>query len=309
MSNEIEIVSQIASLFFKEPPVKITPLLEKGFVNKVFIVETLKAKAIVRTRDEAGALKEYRKEAWCIERASALGVPVPAVLALGSFEQNAYMIQPFLEGDEGRKSSKPKGHIWRKLGEYARLIHSIKVAGFGLNLSDLTAGDSQKSWLKYVGYNIESLCEDDELLKLGVLTNSESKKVRDVFENLRLQTFNFGLNHGDISLKNVIVDEGGNISLLDWGSAEASIVPHHDLIQLLKMNMLENDPDEADIGAFLDGYRISQTEFKRMMPELETLLLLRAFDKLRWAIDRKIENLESYASHAKAALARCLQGR
>ncbi|MBC7932296.1 MAG: hypothetical protein H7Z38_17205 [Rubrivivax sp.] len=67
--------------------------------------------------------------------------------------------------------------------------------------------------------------------------------------------------------------------------AEVSIVPHHDLIEMLRMNMVENDPDHDALRAFLDGYGISQTEYERMTPELESLLLLRAFDKLRWAMD------------------------
>jgi len=104
----------------------------------------------------------------------------------------------------------------------------------------------------------------------------------------------------------VIVDESGKVNLLDWGSAEASIVPHHDLIQMLKMNMLENDPDEAAIQSFLDGYGISQSEFEEMRPTLENLLLLRAFDKLRWAIDWGIEGLESFITHARQAAERKL---
>jgi tRNA A-37 threonylcarbamoyl transferase component Bud32 len=138
----------------------------------------------------------------------------------------------------------------------------------------------------YVNYNIESLNENDQLLKLKVLTQRESRIIRTIFEELKGQSFDFGLNHGDLSLKNVIVNEFGNVHLIDWGSAEASIVPHHDLIQMLKMRMLENDPADADSQSFLEGYGISPFELAQMLPTLESLLLLRAFDKLRWALDR-----------------------
>jgi hypothetical protein len=43
-----------------------------------------------------------------------------------------------------------------------------------------------------------------------------------------------------------------------------------------------------------------------MMPELESLLVLRAFDKLRWAIDWNIEELDRFVSHAREAVSRCL---
>jgi len=98
----------------------------------------------------------------------------------------------------------------------------------------------------------------------------------------------------------------GGVSLLDWGSAEASMVPHHDLIQLLKMNMSEGNPDGAELLAFLDGYGLSPAEYERMRPELEGLLVLRAFDKLRWALDWNAEELDRFVSHAREAVNRLL---
>ena len=255
--------------------------------------------------DQNASLKEYTKEVWCIDKAAERGVPVATVLDVGVIEEHAYMVQAYIAGDEGRDSQFPRGDIWRQLGRYARVIHSIEVAGFGPKLQDLTQGDSHESWLEYLNYNIESLNENDELLRLRVLTQSQSKVIRAIFEDLKREAFNFGLNHGDLSLKNVIVDESGKVNLIDWGSAEAGIVPHHDLIQMLKLNMLENDPDDVAIKSFLHGYGISQSEFEQMRPTLESLLLLRAVDKLRWAIDWDIE-LESFITHARRAVARKL---
>ena len=305
LSNEIQLVARISSGFFKDEQIRVVPILGRGSVNKVFIVEGPNSKLVVRMGDQNESLKEYRKEAWCIDKAAARSVPVATVLDVGVIEEHAYIIQTYIAGDEGRDSQFPKNHVWRQLGRYARLIHSIEVEGFGLKLEDLTQGDSRESWLEYLNYNIESLNENDELIKLRVVTQSQSKVIRAIFEDLKRKTFNFGLNHGDLSLKNVIVDESGKVNLLDWGSAEASIVPHHDLIQMLKMNMLENDPDDAAIQSFLDGYGISQSEFEQMRPTLQSLLLLRAFDKLRWAIDCVIEELERFTTHAKEAVESC----
>ncbi len=306
LSKDIQLVSSVSSFFLKEVQFRVLRILGRGSVNKVFIVEGANTKLVVRLGDNSESLEEYKKEAWCIDKAAGRGVPVATVLDVGVIEEHAYMIQAYIAGDEGRDSQFPKSHIWRQLGRYARLIHSIEVAGFGLKLQDLTQGDSRESWLGYLNYNIESLNENDELIKLKVVTQSQSRVVRSIFADLKRKAFNFGLNHGDLSLKNVIVDESGKVNLLDWGSAEASIVPHHDLIQMLKMNMLENDPDDAAIQSFLDGYGISKSEFEQMRPTLESLLLLRAFDKLRWALDCGIERLESFITHAKRAVERKL---
>jgi aminoglycoside phosphotransferase len=306
LNKDIESASEIASAFLNEPVVKVTPLIGKGSVNKVFVVEAENNKVVVRMSERSEALDEYEKEAWCITNAAARGVPVPTVLDVGRYKNNAYIVQSHVTGDEGRVSQVPKQHIWRELGKYSKKIHSIEVVGFGLKLSEIVRGDARKFWLRYLEYNIESLTEDDQLIKLNVLTKSQSKIVKAAFAELKGREFNFGLNHGDISLKNTIVDDHGVVNLLDWGSAEASVVPHHDLIQILKMQMLENDPNNEDIQAFLDGYGIAQSEFIRMMPELARLLLLRAFDKLRWAIDWNVKELDAFVSHARDAVKRCL---
>ena len=306
VGKDIQIASSITSGLLGEPLVEVTPLIGKGSVNKVFIVETVKNKVVVRMSERHDALDEYAKEAWCLEQAAARGVLVPSVISVGRCAGNAYIVQSYIAGDEGRDSHVSKYGIWRELGSYARLIHSIGVSGFGLKLSQLTRGDAQQSWLKYVDYNIASLDENDPLIKLGVLTQPQSKVIKGVFADLRGREFTFGLNHGDISLKNTIIDVRGVVSLLDWGSAEASLVPHHDLIQILKMNMSEGDPDGEQILAFLDGYGISPAEYERMMPELESLLVLRAFDKLRWAIDWNAEELDGFVRHAREAVNRHL---
>ena len=306
LSNDIQLASRITSNLLNEPVVDVTPLIGKGSVNKVFIVNSVNHKVVIRISDRSEALDEYTKEAWCIEHAAALGVPVASVMSVGRFEANAFIIQSYIAGDEGRESSVPKLKIWRELGRHARLVHSIDVAGLGLKLSEITQGDARKSWRRYLDYNINSLTENDPLINLKVLTQLQSKYIKEVFANLKGREFTFGLNHGDISLKNTIVDTRGRVNLLDWGSAEAGIVPHHDLIQMLKMNMLEGDPDVEEIRTFLNGYGISPGELERMMPELESLLALRAFDKLRWAIDWNVEELDRFVSHAREAVSRCL---
>ena len=307
LGKDIQLVSRITSSLLNEPPVKVTPQVGKGRVNKVFIVEAVNNKVVIRMSDGGEAFDEYTKEAWCIQQATARGIPGPSVISVGRCEGSSYIIQSYIAGDNGKDSPVPKLSIWRELGKYARLIHSIGVPGFGLRFSEITRGDGRKSWLRYLEYNIESLTENDPLIKLKVITRLQSKLIRDLLANLRKREFTFGLNHGDLSLRNTIVDKRGRVNLLDWGSAEAGIVPHHDLIELLRMSMLEGDPDDAQIRAFLDGYGISPAEFKRMMPEIESLTVLRAFDELRWAIDCNVEGLDRFVSNARGCVSYLLR--
>lgn len=306
MNQQINKISEIISDEFKEIPLKILPLTGKGFVNLVFQVETESSKFIFRTND-LDSLDEYEKEKWAAAQAIGKHIQTPQILKTGVFNNQAYSIQKYVEGVEGRNFSADKKFIWKQLGEYARQIHDIKINGFGLKLRDMTQGDSQTLWMKYLDYNIESLNENDELLKLDVLTKTQSRAVKRIFENLKSREFRFGLNHGDLSLKNTIVDNYRSIHLIDWGSAEASIVPHHDLIELLKVQLQENEPDEANFAAFIEGCGIGEDEYEEMLPDLKSLSLLRAFDKLRWALDWKIKELEDYVSLAKTTVEKYLQ--
>lgn len=307
-SRLARLAAEIASDFFGEPPPAVRAVEGKGSVNKIFVARAGSSQVVVRMSDDREARGQYEKESWCIEHAARRGVPGPSVLAVGEARGTPYMIQTFIDGDDGRESTVPSSRLWRALGGYAKLIHSIEVGGLGLELSDITRGDSQSSWLSHVNYNIESLGADDALIGLKVLTLPQSKAARATFEVLRGRRFDFGLTHGDLSLKNTIVGESGEVSLLDWGSAAADIVPHMELVQLLRMNMLEDDPDASGIRAFLDGYGMTAAAFDAMRPDLEALLLLRAFDKLRWAIDHRVPNLEDYISEARRVLARGATG-
>lgn len=293
VSKEIEIIGKIIFDEFSENTLIVSPIIDKGFVNRVYRAETEKFQFIVRIND-ANSFDEYKKEVWASEQAILKEIQTPKILKVGIFGNKTFTIQKFINGIEGRDFPGNKKFIWKKLGEYAQRIHKISVKGFGLSFRNMTQDDSKIEWLRYLNYNIESLNDEDELLKLNVLTKRQSQQARKIFEILKAREFNFGLNHGDLSLKNTIVDDAGIVHLLDWGSSEASIVPHHDLIQLLKVNMQQNDPDNSEIQAFLEGCEIDKSQFQEMLPDLEALMLLRSFDKLRWAIDWKIEELNNY---------------
>lgn len=296
---------RIAGDFLLEQVKTSYQIIGKGFVNQVCVVETESRKVVVRMND-AGTYPSYVKEKWCIEQAAAIGIPGPEVLSIGIVDETAYMIQAFVDGDNGVDSTVLKSDIWRQLGKYAKRIHSIQVKGYGENLIDPVRGEfhspphagSDGSWLGYVQYNINSLTEYDRLIELGVITRMKSQKVRKLFENLKKENFRFGLIHGDISLKNTIVNQTGQVILLDWGNAEVRTVPHGDIICVMQCQMLDGNPNAEEFKAFLDGYVISAED----LADMRVLLLLKAFDNLRWAIDRSPDRIESYAAFAKQAV-------
>ena len=302
--KDIAVASEVAAAFLQERVRSIQPI-GQGSNNKTFLVEAAAQRVVVKLSHEHRrhrALQDYRKEKWCIEQSSALGIPGPSVLSVGETGGNVFMIETFVEGVNGKGIEGDRTAIWRKLGEYARLTHSIKVTGWGEDLVDDRSGGQRASWLKFLNDNIESLTDDDPLIGLGVLSRERSSLVRRLFEELSDKTFRFGLNHGDLSLWNTLVEPSGKVNLLDWGSAEAHIVPHFDMLYVIRHHLRDGTPTVEEMTAFRQGYGLSDEEHERLKPELDRLFLLLSFDKLRWAIDWNASRLEEYVGRAKTAL-------
>ena len=302
--NDSAVASDIAAAFLRERVQFVRPI-GQGSNNKNFLVETANGRAVVKLSHDHRrhrALQDYRKEKWCIEQSSALGVPGPSVLSIGEVDGNAFMIQTFVEGINGKQLERDRTTIWRKLGEYAKMTHSIKVTGWGEDFFDDRPGGQRASWLKYLTYNIESLTDGDPLIDLGVLTRDLSSVARRLLEELGDKTFQFGLNHGDLGLWNTLVGPSGKINLLDWGSAEAHIIPHFDMLYVIRQHLRDGTPTIEEMAAFRHGYGLSDEEYARLKPELDRLFLLIRFDKLRWAIDRNPSRIEEYVGRAQMAL-------
>jgi len=302
--EDIATVSEAAAAFLQKPIRSVRPI-GHGSNNRNFLVETSAGRVVVKVSHQHKrhrALRDYQKEKWCIERSAALGVPGPTVLSVGEAAGNAYMIETFVDGVNGKKIDGDRTAIWRRLGEYARRTHSIKVTGWAEDLFDDAPGGQRAAWLRFLAYNIESLSEDDRLLELGVMNREQSRLVRGLFEGLKETTFHFGLNHGDLSIWNTLVDPSGKVSLLDWGSAEAHIVPHFDMLHVMGCHIRDGTPTAEEMSAFRQGYGLSDEKHERMKPELDRLLLLSSFDKLRWAIDRKPSAIPEFADRARKML-------
>jgi fructosamine-3-kinase len=263
----------------------IEPIVGHGSVNQIFIVTTDKGKLVIRLNNDRG-FDEFVKEKWCIEMAAAWGVKGPKVLKIGEMDNHSFMVQSYLEGVVGSLGDIDKTAVWEEIGRYAKLIHSIPVSGFGLASSELFSSESNTShekWKRFVRYNIESLTPEDKLLGLGALSEEQSQKVKKLLEELIQKQFVFGLNHGDLSLKNVIVSLQNEVNIFDWGSAEAQIIPHHDIGEILKASLKSDSPE---FKSFVKGYGLSEEEYAKLADDIHSLMLLRSIDKLRWAIDK-----------------------
>ena len=98
--------------------------------------------------------------------------------------------------------------------------------------------------------NLGELTDRDPLLHLGLLDRDAQAQLRESFTDLTRGPTRLGLCHGDLSLKNVIVDDG-SVQVIDWGCAHGHLVPHYDLGVILAESLVEHSPEFV---ALLDGY-------------------------------------------------------
>lgn len=271
-------------------------ILGNGDVNRVFVVENGKEKFILRL-NEASELPRFQKEAWSQEQATDKGVLSPKTINIGIKDNSAYMVLDFVPGINGKDIIVNKEFVWQAIGRYARISHSIKVVGFGEGMT--SPGIFSDSWQRYLDYNIDSLDTRDKLLSLGIITSKQSEVILGKFLKLKTYNFNFGLVHGDLSLSNTIVDED-KVTLIDWGCAEASIVPHIEFVDLFHNQSFNHD---LLLDDFLMGYGMSRQEFDLIKLEIDMLELLQAVDKLRWAIDKKPDKVNEFTQRVKAIIA------
>jgi len=262
-----------------------------GEVNQTYLVTTLSQKFVARinSKDE---FRRFQKEKWCIEQAAHLGVTTSPVIDLGTYENESFMLLTYIVGTSGMDFDN-KEHTWQTIGRYAKLIHSIPVQGFGEDLDDITEGTAN-SWAKYINDNLQSLTTPAQFYDQKIFTSNQADYLVDIFKELKSKTFTYGLSHGDMSLRNVIIDHSNDVHLIDWGSAESHVVPHYDLGVILIDSIDENSDYFKEV---LAGYGLGAVEYDEIRGDIQTLMLLIAFDKVRWAMDRKPERLSSAIEH------------
>jgi aminoglycoside phosphotransferase (APT) family kinase protein len=269
----------------------------KGLVNDVYVLSTHSSKSILRVDPTEPTAARFEKEAWCMGAAEKAGIPVPRALGLGMQAGRPYLLISYIDGTSGEEASEEDRRlIWRRLGEYARRIHSIRTEGYGEDMTEPGVFDG--SWSEYLEYNLSSLGSKDQLLARGIITSDESEMLESTFLELASAHLEFGLVHDDLSLENSILGSDGKVYLLDWGSAGVEAVPHMDLAEVLRSSLREESPE---FELFREGYGLSREAFEELKPEIRKLQLLRFTDKVRWAMDRKPELLEEKAEELRRA--------
>jgi aminoglycoside phosphotransferase (APT) family kinase protein len=270
-----------------------------GLSNFVFAVKHAEGDFIVRISPDPTRLDSFIKEQWAQEKVRELGVPVPEILEVG----NRIINQPFMISRrvEGREATfHPKRlEILKEMGRYAALINTVKTDGFGSTFdwsgNQLSRNETWKEFLEKE-LNYESKLET--LGKHKMLDAGKIKRIRKILADACKLKIKPTLNHGDIRLKNVMVDDDGRITaFLDWEHCTSNLA----LFWELSLALHDLSIDETQ--EFLGGYGLPEKRIVEIMPVVKAVNFVNyapAVENL--AANKEKSLLEHYRSRLSGAL-------
>jgi hygromycin-B 4-O-kinase len=264
-----KMASRIIEHHFGSKPKRLTHH-SAGLSNLVFSAQHAEGELVIRLSPDQTRLNSYLKEQWAIAKAREAGVPTPEVLEVGNHVVPIpYMVSRKTLGLQAALHPE-RLKIVRQMGEFAAVINSLETKGFG---STFEWSHNQLShnatWCEFLHNELKL---DERLGILGdakILPAAQLKKLCPLLEGAAGKSRKPALNHGDIRLKNVLVnDDGKVIALLDWETCTSNLAPEWELS--LALHDLSIDEKQA----FIEGYGLDAGELEKIAAVIKTLNLI-----------------------------------
>ena len=241
-----------------------------GLTNDVLEVAHAEGEFVVRIGRVPEKLNAYIKEQWAMKHAAQAGVPVPEVLEVGNEAiGRPYMVSRRVDGVPG--TGHPDRHgILRQLGEIAARVHSVRTNGFGGTFdwshNRLSHNPTPRDFLRR---ELEADTRIAALKRHRMIDAGQAARLATACRALERSRKPSILNHGDLRLKNVMVDDRGQIvALIDWDEAIAASGPAWDLSIAL------HDLDVEEKQAFAEGYGFDARRLRELLPGMRAFNLL-----------------------------------
>jgi hygromycin-B 4-O-kinase len=173
--------------------------------------------------------------------------------------------------------------IFHQMGEYAAVINSIATSDFG-HIFDWSRNrlSRRHSWKDYLSEDVKARERVETFAKHRILRGQKLKKLKAAVGKLAELKAAPTLNHGDLRLKNVMLDGKGKISaILDWEHATSNLAPYWELA--IALHDLGIDQKEA----FLRGYGISPKDFQEISTMVRVLNILHYASVVEKAVKTK----------------------
>jgi len=288
----------IAHHFGNQKPRRVTHKTS-GLSNFVFEVSHGEGDFIVRISPDPARINSFIKEQWAQNKAREAGVPVPEILEVGSHViDQPFMISRVVRGGEATFHENGL-EIVKEMGRYAARINSIKTKGFGATF-DWSSNQlsHNESWREFLESELKFEEKLATLEKRRMLDAAKAKKIRKILTDTAKEKSKPALTHGDIRLKNVMVDDDGRITaFLDWEHATSNLAPAWELsIALHDLSI-----DEKQL--FLDGYGLKEKKIADLMPVIKAIDFINYAPEVeRLATEKDTAHLEKLRTRLSGAL-------
>ena len=270
-----------------------------GLSNFVFAVKHPEGEFIVRISPDPARMNSFIKEQWAQNEAAKAGVPIAEILEVGmEIVHQPFMISRVVKGDNATQHPN-RAEILRELGRSAALINSIPTDGFGATFDWSNNQLSRNaSWKDYLQKELNYPARIEILEKRKMLSAKQIKELKKIFGEAEKMKPKTRLNHSDLRLKNVMVDEKGAIkAILDWENCVSHLAPQWELS--LALHDLSIDEKQF----FLEGYGLKEKKYLEFAP------LIKAFNIINYtgaieqmAADGQKARLEQYRTRLSGAL-------
>ncbi|MGH9944866.1 MAG: phosphotransferase family protein, partial [Pyrinomonadaceae bacterium] len=241
-----------------------------GLSNFVFLVHHAEGEFIVRISPEPAKLNAFIKEQWAVAQARAAGVPTSEILEVGNeVIPYPFMVSQRVRGHEATRHPE-RLSILREMGRYAALINSIPTAGFG-SVFDWSNNQLSRNetWDDFLHKELRLEARLELLRRHRMLSPQKLKELSSSLEGAAGRKLKPALNHGDLRLKNVMVDERGAITaIIDWEDCVSSIAPQWELSVAL------HDLSIDEKQEFLQGYGLPDKKATEIAPVVKALNLI-----------------------------------
>lgn len=237
-----------------------------GIRNLVYAAKHREGDFIVRISFEPAQIAAYQKELLATLMARAEGIPAPEVLHVGELPGSfPYSVQRRARGRTATYHP-DRWRIVREMGRYAALINSIPTLAFGYTFHWCASGQVGLTWKEFLETELQLDARLEALSRYHILSVARLERLRAILQTAALSSDVPALNHGDLRLKNVLVDHTGTITaIVDWEDCASLLAPHWEWSVAL------HDLTIDEKQWFLDGYGASESRVAELAPVIKAL--------------------------------------
>jgi hygromycin-B 4-O-kinase len=208
------------------------------------------------------------------------------------------MISKKIKGEESTHH-RQRLDIIKEIGRLAAIIHTIPTKGYG-HLFDWSQNTLSKNdtWNDYLDCELNATERIMLLHKHKMISVQTGKRMNAVLNKMRKWKQSPCLQHGDLRLKNTMVDTAGKITaIIDWENCISSIGPYWDTS--IALHDLSMDAQ----WKFLEGYGMTSQKLSEISPVIKLFNLLNYAPSIERIVKEKDKNqLEHYRARMQGML-------